>query len=344
MKKEDVDSDKPNDNEKIHSDAFDEAAANLAKPDSGKPNDEGKPTNEAGKEGDGESKTIATNDGAQVDNAGGGGEEEKGKGDGAGNSVEPDFKAELEKERQKTKSWQGRISRAERIARERDEENQRLREENERLKAGSKPSTEGADTGKPKGEDDPLAVLSDDERAAFEEVRDQYPTIAKALDAARKLAAKEAQPANVTERVEKIEKRIANDDKAGREAHIQTLEREYPEFYESENAFEEFRGALDEWIETLPYKDAVRYQRIRDKGDTETVLDMLDEFAKSTGRKVRDTGTGKPNNTPPNDKNRRLESMTAVPRHSGKPAAGGGAPAKDDYDGAFDRAAASHQR
>ncbi len=334
-----AESDKSNedDSDKIHSDAFNEAAAIIEQQDSGKPKNP-----DAGQGGgadkaaqiDDATRGNADNDDANEEGDGKTGEDKGGQ-DGDG---QPDYKALYEKETQRTKSWEGRISKAEREARE-------LREENERLKkAGKKTDSpaddvDNADSPDGPGDSDPMAGLTEEEKAALTELSTDYPVVHKALTAATKIAGKKAVSTEVVERVKKIESRIEEQDASQIESHFQTLEDAHPGFREE---YVE-SGALTEWIESLPYKDAVVAKAVAEKGSTKAVLALFDDFAEATGRRPKGDPQP-PNQQPSNPNKRRLESLTAVRRHSAKPAATGGGPSRDDFDGAFDRGAADNQR
>lgn len=311
--------------DKINSDAFDEAAALHTTDDSGKP------TSQTAEEGDDSEKAAQTDDSTRAaDNAGDVSGDEDGNDDGGKveGEAEQDYEALYKKEAQRNKSWEGRISKAERVARE-------LHEENERLKA-SQSTDAGTDNAADQTAGD-QNVLTPEDKQALEELATDYPLIAKALNAATKKVVK-PDDGKVVERVAKIEQRIQKQSEAELDAHFQALETAYPNYRET---FVE-SGELDGWIESLPYKDAVRYQQIKERGNTQAVLGMFDEFAESTGKKPK--AEDRETNNQPTTKDKRLESMTAVRRHSGKPAVGGGSPSKEDFDGAFDRGAASHQR
>lgn len=313
--------------DKINSDAFDEAAALHVTDDSGKPIS---PTDD---KGDDIEKAATTDDSTRAaDDAGDVvgdevGKDDSGKVEGE-TKAEQDYEALYKKEAQRNKSWEGRISKAERVARE-------LAEENERLKT-NKSTDAGTDNAEADAAGDQNALTPEDTEA-LETLANDYPLIAKALNAATKKVAR-TDDGKVVERIAKIEQQFVEQTKANQESHFQALEAAYPKYQEE---FLE-TGELDAWIESLPYKDAVRYQEIKERGKTNAVIAMFDDFSESTGKKPK--AEIPETNNQPITKDKRLESMTAVRRHSGKPAVGGGKPSSDDFDGAFDRGAATHQR
>lgn len=313
------------DSNKVHSDAFDEAAAKLAGEDTD--SDESTSPNDGDGDGDGNGEAAETEDGTRnaADNA------EDGNGDDGqddGGEGEQDYKALLDKERQRTRSWEGRISKAERLAKE-------LAEENQRLKAGME-SDDNAAGGEADAGDHADDTLSAEDQAALDELANDYPVIYRALNAATKKVANDSGK-KVVERISKVENTIRTQEESSRIAHFQALDGAHPNWREDYI----HSGELDEWIESLPYRDANRYLAIKKNGGTESVLTMFDEFAKATGRQV---AVSRETNRQPTTKNKRLESMTAVPRHSGKPAARGGTPSRDDFEGGFERGAAEHTR
>lgn len=316
-------SNKNGSDEQIHSEAFDTAAAQHTDPNPGKTTDQdGKQNGEVGDEA---AQVDAGAQGAKGEDDGKAGEVDKEQGD-------PDYKVLFEKEKQRNRSWEGRISRAERVARE-------LAEENERLKASpGKTSDDTADTGNT-GAGDHAQVLTTEEETALADFSANYSEVDQALQIAiKKALANKENVGDVLDRVAKIEKRFTEDRETARTNHLNALEEAHPGYMG--NYVE--TGELDAWIESLPYKDAVRYQQIRERGNTKDALSLLDEFATATGKKLK--GDTQETDNQPNLKKDRLESLTTVRRHSGKPAAGGGSPSKEDFEGGFERGAATHTR
>jgi hypothetical protein len=189
---------------------------------------------------------------------------------------EPDYKTLYEQEQQKVRSWNGRLSAADRKIKELEEQI------NKRVEAPpSAPTTEQAMVDL----DDPvikafIAEMGDDFVKPLDlYMQKKFEVILKPIT--EKLA--------ILDKIPTIERQVAEtvEDKAA--AHysaIYNAHKDVAQLLETK--------VLDAYIDTLPYKVAVEKKRILDSGSTQEVIDFITEY-----KGTLQTTTPPQTNTPP---------------------------------------------
>lgn len=233
--------------------------------------------------------------------------------------------------KQELKTWQGRRdkTKAEAKAEEtrlldlrtkREAEEKRLAE----LQAGS---------GAKQDDDD---GLTDEERETLETVREDYPTIFKAIEAMsgrkQRQAIKEAQQ-QLDERIENRVRPITeSQQKAAREAHFGKIRAAHAD-YEAKVQSDGFRAFLD----AVPYADGVRYRTIMKEGSADDVIGMLNDYTAHNGKQSPTSGTRSAGQ--PSRRQQQLQSSQGV-RHRSAGITASKAVDPNDYDGAWEQAVA----
>lgn len=235
---------------------------------------------------------------------------------------EQDYKALYEQERQKTKSWEGRISKADREAREAKARADELAAENQRLKAPT--GGKAQDTGKTGPDSDDL---TEEERAALEEMAREYPVINTAIQARAKQIAK----SEVGPRVDKIEERVRGSEEETRRMHFDAIESAHADYRDYVDS-----GELDTWIESLPYRDALKWQEVKTKGNARQVIEMFNTFKHE--RQADDPQDQQLDNQQPAGQQDKAAAAEGVRRRGSIPNAQGGKAKASDFDGAFEEA------
>lgn len=227
------------------------------------------------------------------------------------------LKADLEKERHKTSSWGGRISKANERAKELEEQNKELLSRIEALESGDGPA-----------KDDDSDDGSDDSQAVTE-FFDTFPEFEKPLKALLKQAGKGVTLDEVMDAV-KPEIETAKEQtkkESDQDKFMNALRVQHPDV---DNLIES--GVVVEWIKKQPYYIAAELQRIYTEGGSlQESVNLLNEFKRTSGYK-----SNKDESTNDTQKNDKLSSMLEVESDgSGPPAA---APDKQDFDAAADEA------
>ena len=224
-----------------------------------------------------------------------------------------DFKVLYEKEVQRVKSWEGRLSAAERRA---NEAQAKLKE----LEAKA-PDTAGIKPGSLIDAEDPLI------QSFIKEMGDDF---IKPLDAYLKRQINEALKP-FADKMPVIEKQVSTIDENRVQDH-------YAQILEQHNDVTEIleSGELETWVDTLPYKDAVAAKQTMQSGTTKQVINLLTEFKEKMG-KVKNDDEVKPNLTVVQKVPKaKLDAATAV--KGGSYTVPKGKAAADDFEGAFKEA------
>ena len=221
---------------------------------------------------------------------------------------EPDYRELWEKDHQRMKSWEGRLSKEAAERRALEEELARLKAQLNQNDSDSDPDGEHQDTGN-QGDDNRGGVVSD---AFREEYGDEIADFVEKR--ARELAKAEAE--------QLIDQRLAPLEQARQEievqAHYAKIAAAHPDFQEVA-ASESFVN----WIEGLPGTFKQAAQQVVDAGTPEQVIDLLNSYKQATNA---DKPTAQKRDV-------RARRSAAVPGRSG------GAPRavpKDDFDAAWD--------
>jgi hypothetical protein len=230
-----------------------------------------------------------------------------------------DLLSELERERQKTRSWNGRIQAANKRAKELEEELLKLKEGQAKTKEETPKETPAAD----KEEDEALTSFKND-----------FPDLPKPIIALVKreilpmvrdlIKAELSKVGAVAEEVKSIKEKIEVDTEA---EHYALITKAHPEWREIVSS-----GDLDKFIESQPSYVRKALEQVRDEGVTEEVIDMFSQY------KAWKNPT-KPNETKPKEEQNidDVADEIAVPANPGGPKIPK-AKNKDDFDSAWDEA------
>lgn len=233
-----------------------------------------------------------------------------------GQVVEPDYKVLLEKEQQRVKSWEGRLSAAER---RNNELNNKLQE----IEKGHAIKTDESVV----DVDDPLIKGFVDEMGS---------DFIKPLDAYIKRQINEAiKPfKNLQDKLPVIEKQVSTIDEGRVNDH-------YGRIFDAHNDVKEIldSGELDTYIDDLPYSKAVVKKQIMLNGSTKQVIDLLTEFKENTG-KVKQEDVKPKISVVPKVSKEDINAATAV--KGGSYIVPKGKAAQDDFEGAFAEAVSSN--
>jgi len=226
------------------------------------------------------------------------------------------LREDLEKERQKTRSWEGRIRAANERAKKAEEEAEKLRQQQ----------------AKPK-EEKPSEVPGDaEEETAVKAFRDEFPDLPKPILA---LVKKEILPLvrdlvkaelgkidPVVKDVESIKKHIEVDTTS---SHLKAITDAHPDWEKIVSS-----GDLDVFIESQPSYVRKALEQVKAAGETEEVIDMFSQYK---DWKKPQTKPKEPTPPPKDD----IKDELAVPASPGGPRI----PKKvnkDDFDSAWDEA------
>lgn len=257
-------------------------------------------------------------------------DDDKGKEGSASDDL--DYKAELEKERNKTKSWEGRLSKAER-------EKQELKEELEALRTRQDQSAANGDTdstGKSAPGDDEI----DEAEQALEAFYDEFPSLREPLEIIQRKTVSKAVSevtGKVNETIKPIVSRAAKDEN---DAHTAAIYKAHDDLDEITSS-----GHLDTWIDEQSPRIAKAYREIIADGSTKEVIEMLNDYKNDRGisdNDQRDDDTGDETRSRSEQTNRRrqqADDMEAVKGSKTRARPKGGKADMDDFDGAFDEAA-----
>lgn len=240
--------------------------------------------------------------------------------EGSSEHQETDFEILYKREVQKTKSWEGRIRKANELRAEAEEETARLREEIQQLREQPKKETPPAD--------DSVEL----DNATLEAFVREFPELQAPLAAlvrkeAKALVAEEIGQFKPT--VEKMQKseadRVAAAQKAVVEEHFRTIRNAHKDF----DALIE-KGTLREWIDTQPPLFQKAFIQVYESGTAEEVIAMVDHMKS-------DLDLQSPSTIKTGDKRDKLRSLMAV-RGSAPIVPKETKASKDDYDAAWEEA------
>lgn len=232
-----------------------------------------------------------------------------------------DYEDLYKKEVQRSKSWEGRINAAEKRAKE-------LEGKVKELEKPSQPSLT------PPVKENLVDVTDPLIKGFIDEMGEDF---IKPLNAYMKKLIKEHidpvlnQLKPVVDKVPVIEKELS-DEKANKETvHYQTIldaHKDTPELVKE--------GKLKTYVESLPYTEAIRCQKIMESGSAKEVIELIDAYKKSL--EGGDNGKEKP---PSKVKSEQVIEATAV--KGGSFNVPKGKPDANDFNGAFEEAVSQKQ-
>jgi|GEM_PF-6189782 len=359
---------------------FEAAFNDASSGDTGKaPEGEAESTATGGEDAGGSDTGGEAGAAAASDTGGEGGTGEAGKSGGDEGSVEDDLnlnvdEADPEDLRQRTRSWQGRLRAENKRAAEEARKAQAARDlllrngidpdTGEPLagaSTGGQPSAEH-DTGASQnhggarqdtdkalsgGDDQDLASrdgLDDEQRQALEDMKTDMPETYAAVSALVNQALAKSQDPRVSDLQQAIQPLLDQHEKDAERAAKEAEEYNRQHYAKLDEAFgdswKDWRdsGALNDWVKTLPYQDAVNYQRVMESGTTEEVFDMFDAFQKHYDPDAAARRNSGSRNKPDNRQEDESPVRSTRPRPDVRKSGG---PDKDDFEGAFNEAAAS---
>lgn len=222
------------------------------------------------------------------------------------------LEASLEKEKQRTSSWEGRISAANRRAEEAEAKLKELQKD----KSTAKDSSEHSPTG-------------DEDDVVLGEFIEEFPSLEKPIKVLATKIARDIVKRELGEITPQISE--VRDTVKSREAHehVSKITQAHPDWksiYES--------GALSRWIGSQPQFMQPGLQRVVQEGSAEEVIEMFSAY-KSTSRHLKkqtdNTGSKASNQ-------RKAKNLEAVRHSSSGPPADKKQVAEDDFDGAWEEA------
>lgn len=266
-----------------------------------------------------------------------GGEADDGAGDesqAAGNDegiAEPDddddieaLRAKLEKNSQKMKSWDGRLSREarerERLARENEQLKQRLQSQ---APAGSGPGNPDTHNSQPGTADGPNVDTDGPEDEDLKRFREDYgDDMADFIDKrARKIADERAQTqvSALSQRLTPIEEA---QQQVAQEQHARMIQEAHSDAMDLVSS-----GAIEQWIDGQPSFLADSMRQVYQQGSTDQVIELLDRY-KAENPSESASGNDRPASP------RAAKARAVRSRSGGPPKARAG---KEDFDSAWDQ-------
>jgi hypothetical protein len=217
---------------------------------------------------------------------------------------------ELEQEKQRNASWDGRIKAAEK----------RAAEAEQKLKDAEATGQSDSDNASPIEDDAKLSAF-------FKE----YPD----LEGPLKSVAERMATIVVDKRMAKVDELVDNQaamqDTLSEDAivrHNATILEAHPDWKTIYNS-----GALKTWIEAQPGYLQPRLNEVVDNGSARDIIEMFDSYKRASGKGTKPTSTSA---ELAEAKKKKAAAMEAVPASSGGPKEGKKKIAKDDFDGAWE--------
>jgi hypothetical protein len=217
---------------------------------------------------------------------------------------------ELEQEKQRSASWDGRIKAAEK----------RAAEAEQKLKDAEAKGQSDSDNASPTEDDAKLSAF-------FKE----YPD----LEGPLKSVAERIATTIVDKRMSKVDELVDNQaamqDTLSEDAivrHNATILEAHPDWKTIYNS-----GALKTWIEAQPNYLQPRLNEVVDNGSARDIIEMFDSYKRASGKGTKQTSTSA---ELAEAKKKKAAAMEAVPASTGGPKEGKKKIAKDDFDGAWE--------
>jgi len=172
-----------------------------------------------------------------------------------------------------------------------------------------------------------LSTLTDEERSQLDQFREEYPSIGPAVE----LAAKEIVSRMFEDKLPSV---VKSEIEPIREESRKTLEDMH--FGQIAEAHRDYKTVLaddrfNEWLNTQPHRDAVKWEQVVNQGTAPEVIEMLTEHKHWLRNGSQSSQTA-------SDSHREAQLRAAEPvraRSGGPPP---GAPDKNDFDSAWEEA------
>lgn len=224
-----------------------------------------------------------------------------------------------DEDKPKAKSWEGRL-------RKREDD---LKRREEALENKPETQVETDDDTSAEGEGD--SESNDDDGSELAEALQDFPELAEPLS---KLISKEVSKATeavrnefqqqLTPVTQKIEAGEVAAEEAASEAHFNHVVEQHPDFNEIIES-----KALNTWIDNLPHKEAVKYEKVCNEGTANEVVEMLDRLKSDRIKESKKDDLK-------SKRDKQKEDGAAVPRHSSRVSDKAGKVDINDFDAGFD--------
>lgn len=280
--------------------------------------DEPQKKDSATEDDDGEPKAESDTDTPTEDDDGDGSDSD---GDSEGSQEEVDWVSkfkEIEEENlkltHKMKSWEGRITAA----------NKRAEEAEQKLQTATQKSTQDKDS---------LPVGDDEDEQVLKDFVDEFPSLEKPIKTIAMRLAKKVVDSKLKElepqlqRIQGLEQAVTETAEEKHWNMIATAHADWKEIRDS--------GKLSQWIEAQPSFMRKSLEQVAAEGSAEEVVEMFDMYKESIGES-KSTSTQRGSESPP--KKKKVQDMSAVDGSSGGPPKRKGKVDKDDFDGAWNEA------
>lgn len=225
--------------------------------------------------------------------------------------------AENEKLTQKMKSWEGRITAANKRA---DDAERKLQEQAD--------STQDKENAKKKADELPDG---EDDDQVLKDFIEEFPSLEKPIKAMAMKIAKQV----VDTKLKDFEPKLEKIDQIEQRTEAQVVKEHWDTIKTAHPDYEEIRdsGKLNEWVELQPSFVKQGLERVMKEGNAEEVVELFDAYKRSTGH-----GTSSSTKTKKKQTSKKAQDMAAVDGSSGGPKAGKDEIDEDDFDAAWDAA------
>lgn len=252
---------------------------------------------------------------------------------------QPDYKALLEAEQQRTRSWEGRLKKADDTIKVLEEKVNKISQAPPQTPSPSQPAASAPARR--------LILNEEDAKSIDKFSKEMGDEFMKPFDAVmRRTILEFARPLAV--RVIELEKQLTATSQTATHASASVEDAHYAAILE---AFPDSPEIVDKdqpqniykWIEDLPMKEAVQAQAILQKGNAKKVIELFGKYKESIGKpKTPETpNPGKKTAPPSAETLRRAEAATAV--KSGGSFIPKTKADKNDFEGAFAEATTEHK-
>jgi len=243
--------------------------------------------------------------------------EDTGNGNGDSAQADDDLADVLEEDKPRAKSWEGRLKKREEELKRREDE----------LKLEQEPATD--ETADDDGES--VDEFEPEDGSEIAEVLGDFPELA---DPIAKIISKEVKKATEAVRNEFQQQldpvtQQLDESKAAAEAaifenHFATITEQHPDFSEIVES-----DALGNWIDNLPHREAVKYERVRDEGTAVEVVEMLSRLKLDRQKESKKDALNQ-------RRNKQKQAGQVMPKHSSKVDDKKGKVDMNDFDAGFE--------
>lgn len=223
-----------------------------------------------------------------------------------GDSKVAQLEADLQKERQKTASWEGRIRKANERAEAAEAAVKALKEKSEDKGMKDAPSQDDIPTG--------------DDDAILQDFRDEFPDLIRPVEIlANRIAEKMVQDlkGEISPTIESLQ---TTQEQSAQDLHLETITKAHPDWRDIKDS-----GRLKQWVSLQPAFVQESLVRVIKQGTAEEVIEMFDTYKQVNGiTKNKPKGANPPS---------RADALLAVPGQSGGPPPD--KPDANDFDSAW---------